>query len=446
MNLPLRVTPFEDRWRCQGCGICCRGVIIPLSDDEYHRIREQGWQSRPEFARRRLFVRVHPLRRRYRLAQRPDGYCVFLSPQGRCRIHEEFGEEAKPLVCRMFPYQIVPLERFAYLTVRRNCPTAASEIGPTLDEQAEAWRPLAEEERLRPRAAAPPPLSVAVRGGWRHFHRVCDSVERLLRDDRFPMVRRLVHAVMLANMLDRCRPQIWADESKLRELLRLLEGSIPEEAGDFFRERRPPGPTARLLMRRTIVDYLRLHPRFALENTWADRLRWIVTSLSLGWGRGRIPAPAAGRAFRPWKPLAASPTADADADLPTEPQGRPSTGWVSLAELENPLGPLDRELLRPLDRYFESMAVSRRFAIRGRRGWPLTDRIRALGVSFAVGMWMLRWASRGRNLNRDDVIDAVIALDRGEGHAAQASRGYRQRLRALDRLGQIPRLLAWYVQ
>ncbi|NMC21355.1 MAG: YkgJ family cysteine cluster protein [Thermogutta sp.] len=444
MDLPLRISPFGDRWRCQGCGICCRGVIIPLSDDEYLRIRRQGWQSRPEFAGRKLFVRVHPFRRKYRLAQRADGYCVFLSPQGRCRIHEEFGEEAKPLVCRMFPYQIVPLERFAYLTVRRNCPSAAREIGPTLDEQTEAWRPLAEDERLRPRAAAPPPLSVSVRGGWRHFHRVCDSVERLIRDERFPMVRRLVHAAMLANMLDRCRPQIWADENKLRELLRLLEGAIPEEAGAFFRERQPPGATARLLMRRTILDYLRLHPRFALENTWADRLRWIATSLSLGWGRGRIPAPAVGRAFQPWKPALAS-QADGTG-VPESPRDTASPGWVELAELENPLGPLDRELLRPLDRYFESMAVSRRFAVRGRRGWPLTDRIRALSLSFAVGMWMLRWSSPDRGVTDDDVIDAVIALDRGEGHAPQGSRGYRQRLRALDRLGQIPRLLAWYVQ
>jgi len=444
MDLPLRITPFEDRWRCQGCGICCRGVIIPLSDDEYLRIRSQGWQSRPEFAGRRLFVRVHPFHRRYRLAQRADGYCVFLSPQGRCRIHEEFGEEAKPLVCRMFPYQIVPLERFAYLTVRRNCPTAAQEIGPTLDEQAEEWRPLAREDRLRPHSTAPPPPSISVRGGWRHFHRVCDSVERLIRDERFPMVRRLVHAAMLANMLDRCRPPIWADESKLRELLRLLEGSIPEEAGVFFRERRPPNATARLLMRRTIVDYLRLHPRFALENTWADRLRWIATSLSLGWGRGYIPAPAAGRAFRPWKLVLADQAADPD--LPNMPHAPARSGWVELGEIENPLGPLDRDLLRPLDRYFESMAVSRRFAVRGKRGWPITDRIRALSLSFAAGMWMLRWSSRERNPTGDDVIDAVIALDRGEGHAAQASRGYRQRLRALDRLGQIPRLLAWYVQ
>lgn len=442
MDLPLRISPFGDRWRCQGCGICCRSVIIPLSDEEYRRIREQGWQSRPGFAGRRLFVRVHPFRRKYRLAQRLDGYCVFLSPQGRCRIHEEFGEEAKPLVCRMFPYQIVPLERFAYLTVRRNCPTAAKEIGPTLEEQTHEWRPLAEQDRLRPRATAPPPLSVSIRGGWRRFHRLCDTVERLLCDGRFPMVRRLVHAALLANMLDRCRPPIWADENKLREFLRLLEGSIPEEAGEFFRRRTPPSATAGLLLRRTVVDYLRLHPRFALENTWSHRLRWIATSLSLGWGRGKIPAPAAGRAFQPWKPL----SVENDNRPSTIPNNDAAPGWVRLSELEHPLGPLDRELLRPLDRYFESMAVSRRFAVRGRPGWPITDRIRSLSLSFAVGMWMLRWSSRNRGVTKDDVIDVVIALDRGEGHAPQASRGYRRRLRALDRLGQIPRLLAWYAQ
>jgi len=261
---------------------------------------------------------------------------------------------------------------------------------------------------------------------------------------------------MLASTLDRCRPQIWSDEEKLRELLRLLENSIPEEAGAFFRDRQAPSPTARLLMRRTILDYLRLHPRFALENTWADRVRWIVTSLSLGWGRGRIPAALPARSFRPWKPIPSDhgdPSPLAPAHEKPSPEPACPTRWITLAELECPLGPLDRELLRPLDRYFESMAATRRFAVRGRPGWPVTDRLRALCLSFAVAMWMLRWSRHKMDRTEDlgwvtegDVVDAAIALDRGEGHGPLGSRGYRQRLRALDRLGQIPRHLAWYAQ
>ena len=42
------------------------------------------------------------------LSHRPDGSCVFLSDQGRCRIHERHGYEAKPLPCRLFPFVLVP--------------------------------------------------------------------------------------------------------------------------------------------------------------------------------------------------------------------------------------------------------------------------------------------------------------------------------------------------
>ena len=33
-SLPLRALPIIEQWDCQGCGICCRGSIIPLSDDD----------------------------------------------------------------------------------------------------------------------------------------------------------------------------------------------------------------------------------------------------------------------------------------------------------------------------------------------------------------------------------------------------------------------------
>ena len=46
--------------------------------------------------------------RRYRLGHQADGACVFLDERGLCRIHAKFGEQAKPLACRIYPYAFHP--------------------------------------------------------------------------------------------------------------------------------------------------------------------------------------------------------------------------------------------------------------------------------------------------------------------------------------------------
>src|SRR5690349_5240839 len=44
---------------------------------------------------------------RVTFARRPDGACVFLADGERCSIHRRWGADAKPQVCREFPYSFV---------------------------------------------------------------------------------------------------------------------------------------------------------------------------------------------------------------------------------------------------------------------------------------------------------------------------------------------------
>src|SRR5688572_28113752 len=111
MELPVIRTVAEEHWDCQSCGICCRGSIILLSESDLQKIREQQWDDDPDYRGKKLLVRDPRAGSGQRLNQRPDGSCVFLTEAGRCRIHEKFGSEAKPLVCRVFPRQLIPRER-----------------------------------------------------------------------------------------------------------------------------------------------------------------------------------------------------------------------------------------------------------------------------------------------------------------------------------------------
>lgn len=479
INLPVRLLPVAEHWDCHGCGICCRHAIIPLSNEEYQRIRGQGWDKDAELAGRRLFVRMFLWKAQYRLAHRPDGFCVFLSPEGRCRIHEKFGPEAKPLICRMFPYQLVPLNRFAYLTLRHNCPSVISRQGRSLGEQEDSWRPLVETDRFRVHSAPPPPLTAAYRGSWNQFLHVANCIERLLTDERYPMVRRLAHTVAFAQLLDRCR-LAQLDAERFGDLIGLLEGGVTKEVAQFFDERFPPHRTSQLVFRRCLIEYYRLHPGYRLETSWRGRLNWILTSWSMAIGRGKIPALAepseslhiapslqSAGSFSPadmgpdWNQSGQSETIAETAGPPPDSHSKGSASrssspsqlvicdspdWVDLTVLDKNLGALHRDILQPFDDYYETMAISKRYAVCGRRGWPLTDRIRALAMSFAAGLALLRLACPQGRPTRDDVAAIVIALDRGETYQTLASPIYRRRLRVLDRAGELIRLLLWYAR
>src|SRR5689334_11690737 len=95
MSLPLKTLPIVERWDCHQCGFCCRGSIVPLNERDVERLREQRWHEGPE-----KISPMTPLAGRadkFQLAKRADGSCVFLMPDGLCRIHKEFGFAAKPL-------------------------------------------------------------------------------------------------------------------------------------------------------------------------------------------------------------------------------------------------------------------------------------------------------------------------------------------------------------
>ena len=106
------------------------------------------------------------LRKRHRLNSRPDGSCVFLNEQDRCRIHEKFGYDAKPLPCRLFPFVLVPAGDHWRVGLRYACPSAAASKGRALPEHQPALAAfaaaLAEREKLTPQPDgtlnAPPPL------------------------------------------------------------------------------------------------------------------------------------------------------------------------------------------------------------------------------------------------------------------------------------------------
>src|ERR1700693_4629439 len=109
MPIPIQHLPVLQNWDCHVCGTCCKEYRVPITEVEKQRIEAQGWDRDKDLGGHQPFQRVGlPWNRSYILNHRADDSCVFLSEEGRCRIHERFGYETKPLACRLFPFVLVP--------------------------------------------------------------------------------------------------------------------------------------------------------------------------------------------------------------------------------------------------------------------------------------------------------------------------------------------------
>jgi lysine-N-methylase len=419
MALPIHTLPVVERWDCHQCGACCRGSLVPLSDDDLARLKAQKWEERDEFKHTPVIVRDGWLSSGYRLAHRADGSCVFLMPDGLCRIHKELGFAAKPLICRTFPLQIIPRDNAAYLTIRRACPSAAADCGRPVAEQLSFARELAREGHLAETPADAPPIKPGELRSWQVARRLLQTLARLLTDERYPTVRRLVHSVVLTRLLSQARTRPMTDE-RLMELFEVLEQNVAEEAAEFFQDRRPPNASAQVFFRQSAADFLRLHPGFVAEEGshpgWRDRWRLAVAGWKFVRGSGQLP------------------------------ELHPRFPQATFEQLEQPLGVLDPTIYQPLSRMIETTALSWCYALANRRGWSIVESLGMLSLLYPVGLWLLRWRSAGNSPRAEYMPEIITALDRGQGFAPLARGKQRRRVQLLVRMEELERLIIWYAR
>ncbi len=108
--LPLPISILkEGRFACQGSGECCRGYNFgPLRPEDVARIEALDVRSALPHLREAHFFNQTPAEsgeRQFYLAVHNE-QCIFLLDDARCGLHVHFGAEAKPALCRKFPYTV----------------------------------------------------------------------------------------------------------------------------------------------------------------------------------------------------------------------------------------------------------------------------------------------------------------------------------------------------
>jgi Fe-S-cluster containining protein len=147
-----------DRFDCHACGFCCSNGsnFGPVTRADADRILAHDWSEWVPGARGAadLFVEVFdgPVPAsgeggKLYLAQR-GGRCVFLDEEGLCKVHKRLGYEAKPFICRLFPFAFARTPEGTYAFTRRECASIerSRRTGTPLERQRDALARLAEEE------------------------------------------------------------------------------------------------------------------------------------------------------------------------------------------------------------------------------------------------------------------------------------------------------------
>lgn len=407
MRSQLKPLPILEHWDCHQCAACCREATIQLNSKDLARLQQQRWGQHPEFQGRQIVRRSAWFFGPRVLAHQEDGSCVFLTDAGRCRIHELFGADAKPFMCRLFPLQVVATDRAAYATIVRSCPSAAADHGRPLSEHLAFLKRLRNDNAPGKDVLAVPPIVRRTVRSWDDFHRVADGLQRLLVDDRMPLVRRLVHCLRFCSLLEQCKWNRVKTES-VTELIEVLEQAADHDVGPLFQERRPPARSAARLFRRLGAHFIQCFPGGRPTRTLFDHLRVFRIS---------------GRFARATTLL---------------PEMHPQFPAVAMEVLERPLGPLASDVLHPVDRFYESHAMSKRYILAD-PGSSVVDSVRRLAFVFPMSLWMLRWLTAEREPTAENTVQIVVAMERGLmlsalNHAA----------RFLAGSGELERLIAWY--
>jgi len=416
--------PVLQNWDCHNCGGCCKQHLIEITDVERDRILAQGWTAADGIPDGQPVIEKMSGwfgRPQWRLSHQADGGCVFLDERGLCRIHAKFGEAAKPLACRIYPYAFHPAGKSVAVSLRFSCPSVVKNAGRTMTAQQAEIRRLAEsvvpkdvEERQ------PPQINAVERLDWRDFHQCVEALDGTLADaagTRTPLLVRLLGAVEWTGLVgmskfDKLRGQ------RLGDFLNIIQEAALADVPALPQTLEEPTRLGRLYFRLLVAQYARKDTAADLKAGWIGR--WRLLSAIWKFSRGRGDAPPLQSVFKP----------------------------VPFATFEAPFGPLTAEQDEILTRYLRVKVQGLHFCGPAYYDVPFVEGFHSLALVIPVTLWLARWlaASSGRSQwTTDDVIQALTIADHHHGYSpALGQYAARRRVHMLTAAGDLPRLITWY--
>jgi lysine-N-methylase len=359
--------------------------------------------------------------RKWRLAQRDDGACVFLNEQGLCRIHAKFGEAAKPIACRIYPYAFHPAGRKIAVGLRFSCPSVVKNLGRPVREQSADLKSLANTIVPEQATSVPAPEVVSRRRvEWTEFHKLNHALDDTFADPGAPFLSNLFRALTWVGLVEQSQLNL-VDGVRIEDYLHAIRTAAAQDNPSDVRPLLPrvaaPSSAGRVQFRQLAGVYVR-KDTFAAERGLRARVRLLQNILRLTRGDGHVPAIRA-----PFKE-------------------------VPFPQLEQPFGELPAGAEEILTRYYRVKIQSLHYCGPAFHDRPFVEGFYSLALVYPCVMWIARWhaASAGRtSFELDDVVEALTSADHHHGYnRALGSWSARRRVKNLVQMGDVLKLCAWY--
>jgi len=422
-QLPLQL-PVLQNWSCHNCGGCCRQHAIEITAEEKLRIERQNWQGEPGFPKDQPIFEWHagsPWNKRYMLAHRPDGACVFLDENGLCRIHAKFGEQAKPLACRIYPYAFHPAGKSIAVGLRFSCPSVVSNLGRKLTENRDEIKELQRLTVPESAGSYPPPFITArQRLDWRDTLQFIRALEDSIAREDLPLRTRILQSLAWMNLVEQSNFEN-IQGVRLAEYLQLVTSGALDEATEYLSgQELEPTRVSRTPFRQLVAHYARRDTAVELREGLAGRWKLLRAAFAFARGTGLTPA------LQP---------------------GLQSVPFENISAWRQAFPPGVDELLT---RYLRVKIQSLHFCGGAFYDWPLTDGYFALVLILPVMIWISRWlaASEGREAwTIEDLRRAIAIADHHHGYSPiVGSWGFRRRIALFRKTGDLIRIPMWYLE
>jgi lysine-N-methylase len=347
---------------------------------------------------------------------------VFLDERGLCRIHARFGEAAKPLACRVYPYAMHPAGRKTAVSLRFSCPSVVANRGRPVTQQAAELRQIA-SWIVPPGADRLPPPAVTGRQilDWSDFHRFVGALDVTLSEGSATLPVRLLRAVAWVRLVEQSQFDALRGP-RLGEYLTLVTEAAQadvEQAMSSRGESHPDEPSraGRLHFRLLAAHYARRDTLADRGAGWRGRARLLAAWLRFARGRGDL--------------------------IPLQADFRA----VPFKRLESPFG-VPPEAEKILTRYFRVKVQGLHFCGPAFYGVSFVEGWYSLALMFPLVLWLARWLAVGEGRDRltaDDVARALAVADHHHGYSpVLGGSSIRSRVRSLARHQDLDRLIAWY--
>lgn len=414
--------PTIQNWNCHNCSGCCQQHLIEVTEEERQRIINQKWEEEDFLSAGEEVLKPMSSmswNQKYRLAHTNDGACIFLNEEGLCRIHAKFGETAKPLPCRIYPYVFHPAGKKVAVSLRYSCPSVVANLGEAVSAQKKEIKKIA--ELVVPdwiQEDSTPPIHSGEYVEWNDFRRFVRALDETIGQPDAPFVVRLLRAIFWIEIVSQSKFDA-LQGTRLDEFLDLIRDAVASEIPDL-KEFDPPSKVGQVHFRMLAASYSRRDTVTDLSSGWKGR--WHLFKSIIAFTRGKGNAPPLQNVFKP----------------------------IPFAQLEKPFGPLPAEAEKLFARYFRVKIQGFHFCGRGYYNVPLVEGFQSLALVYPAVLWISRWlaASDGRTrFIMEDITQALAIADHHHGFsAAFGQKTSRKRVKQLAQLHDIGKLAVWYSQ